>query len=72
MHGEAFTPQFMAKHTTFGTIEEFLTAIGLSLDEWPGPDGEDALEAHVRETTKFASFHEMDKQAHWEYDRPNS
>lgn len=64
-----FTPAFMRSYTNFDSFDELLTAGGFVVESQEDFEAipDDKLDVHVRETTKFSSWLEMQDTAANEY-----
>jgi hypothetical protein len=60
---ELFPPEFMAHHTTYPTVQAFLGAVGIKTERDLKAVESETLDAHVRASSSFASFHEMAQAA---------
>jgi hypothetical protein len=60
---ELFPPEFMAHHTTYPTVQAFFAAVGIKTERDLKAVGSETLDAHVRASSSFASFHEMARAA---------
>ena len=67
---EIFPPTFMRANTPYESLEDMLTAAGISPSEITGPEyltDHEKWNQFVREKTPFSSWEEMSKQAALEY-----
>jgi hypothetical protein len=60
---ELFPPEFMAHHTTYPTIQAFFGAVGIKTEGDLKAVASETLDAHVRASSSFASFHDMAQAA---------
>ncbi len=60
---ELFPPEFMARHTTYATMLMFLGAAGIDTERDLKTVESETLDAHVRASSSFASFHELAEAA---------